>query len=237
MIVRAKRRRHVASGYYIDLEGFSLERFRHILETGEVLPGRKVLKEKTAERFAALEAMGITNMKELIDALKTKKRLERSAQESGLPVDYLTVLRREANSYLPNPVNLRDIPDVNPEYVKRLDALGIKHSKHLFERTVTLADRAELSKLSGVPDDALLELVKMSNLARIYGVGPVYARLLYDTGADTLDKIDKCSPEDLLQRLHEVNDEKKYTKPMPILKDVEDTIEFARDLRKVTEYE
>lgn len=227
----------MASGYYIDLEGFSLERFRHTLETGEVLPGRTVLKEKTAERFATLESMGVTNLQELIDALKTRKRLERFSQESGLPADYLTILRREANSYVSSPVNLRDIPVVNPEYVESLDALGIKHTKHLFERTVTPEDRAALSKLSGVPDSAMLELVKLSNLARITGLGPVFARIIYEAGAGTLEKLEQCSPEDLLARLHEVNDEKKYTKPMPILKDVRHTIETAGELPKVTEYQ
>jgi hypothetical protein len=35
--------------YHISLEEFSLERFKRILETSEMLPGRRVLKENTAE--------------------------------------------------------------------------------------------------------------------------------------------------------------------------------------------
>ncbi len=77
----------MAEQYHVDLEQFSLERFRHILETGKVLPSRKILKEKIPERFAILESMGIRNLKELIGALSTKKKVERFSQESGLPQD------------------------------------------------------------------------------------------------------------------------------------------------------
>lgn len=36
----------MADQYHIDPGQFSLERLRHILETSEALPGRKVLREK-----------------------------------------------------------------------------------------------------------------------------------------------------------------------------------------------
>ncbi len=226
----------MADQYHIDLEKFSLEKFRHVLETSELLPGRKVLKENISERFEILESMGIRNLKELIDVLKTKKRMERFAQESGLPKDYLVILRREANSYIPKPFNLEKIPEVNPEHIARLAAVGIKHTKHLFERARSRSDRAELSRLADVPSGDLLELVKMSDLARIGGVGPVFARLLYEVGADTLEEFLKRSPDELFERLHAINKEKRYTRIMPSLKDIRHCIGTARELPKVIEY-
>ena len=71
------------------------------METGEVLPDRKILQEKIPERFTIWGPMGIKNLKDLIDALKTKAKIDTFAQKSGLPQDYLVVLRREANSYIP----------------------------------------------------------------------------------------------------------------------------------------
>jgi predicted flap endonuclease-1-like 5' DNA nuclease len=226
----------MADPYHIDLEQFSMERFRHILETSELLPGRKVLKEKIAERFAILESMGIRNLKELMEALKTKKRVESFSQESGLPQDYLVILRREANSYVPKPFNLKDIPGVDPEYIERLAAVGIKHTRHLFEQARSKSARAELSRLADVPSDDVLELVKLSDLARIGGVGPVFARLLYEAGADTLEELSKRPPSELFERLHATNKEKRYTKIMASLKDVRHCIETARELPKVIEY-
>jgi len=226
----------MADQYHIDLEQFRLERFKQILETSELLPGRRILKERVSERFGMLESMGITNLKELIAALGTKKKAERFAQESGLPRDYLVILRREANSYMPKPFNLSGIPGVDPKHIERLAALGIKNTKHLFERARSKSDRAELARLADVPSSNLLELVKLSDLARIGGVGPVFARLLYEAGADTIEKFLKRSPDELLERLHAINKEKEYTRIMPSLKDIAYCIETARELPKAVEY-
>ena len=42
--------------YYIDLEGFSLERLKRSFESGEVLPGRLILRENIDARFEILAA-------------------------------------------------------------------------------------------------------------------------------------------------------------------------------------
>ena len=226
----------MADQYHIDLEQFSLEKFKRILETSELLPGRVVLKEKLAERFAILESTGISNLNEFIEALKTKGRLERFAQESGLPKDYLVILRREANSYLPKPFNLKDIPGVAPAHIERLASVGIKHTRHLFERARSKRDRAELSRLADVPGADLLELVKLSDLARIGGVGPVFARLLYEAGADSLEAFLRRSPEELFERLNAINAEQGYTRIMASLKDIKRCLETAKELPQVVEY-
>ena len=223
--------------YHIDLERISLGRFRHILGSKDLLPGRMVLRDRLSERFEILDSLGISSLKDLTEALRTKGRVEEFSRESGLPRDYLRVLRREANSYVAKPFNLKNIPGVEPEYVERLTSLGVRHTKHLFERARSRSDRAELSRLADVPESDLLELVKLSDLARIGGVGPVFARILYEAGADTLEEFLKRSPDELIESLHEINDEKKYTKSMPTLKDIDYCIETARELPKVVEYE
>lgn len=226
----------MADPYCIDLEQFSLERFGHILETKDILPGRRILQEKMSERFAVLASMGIENLNELRKALKTKSGREKIAQESGLPEEYLAILQREVNSYISKPFNLGDIPEVDPEYLEKLASVGIKHTKHLFKRARSKRDRAELSELADVPEDALLELVKLSDLARIVGVGPVFARLLYEAGADTLEAFLDRSPDELLEELHAINDEKGYTRIMPTVKDIEYCFETAKYLPRAVEY-
>lgn len=222
--------------YYIDLERFSLERFKNTLEAGELLPGRRILKEKIPERFAILESMGIKNLKDLTHALNTKQKVERFSQESGLPSDYLIILRREANSYKPKPANLSGFPEVDPEYIERLAAMGVKHTKHLFDRARASKDRAELSRQARIPSGDLLELVKLSNLVRVSGVGPVFARMLYEAGIDTLEKLSDSSADELFERLVAVNEEGQYTKADFSARDVQYCISMAKELPKAIEY-
>ncbi len=222
--------------YHIDLEDFELEKFRKKLETGELLPGRRILKEKIAQRFQTLESKGIKNLKDLWEALKTKRRVERFSEETGLPQDYLVILRREVNSYMPKPANLKDIPGVNPQHIERLAAVGVKHTKHLFERARSRDDRIELSRLANVPGDDLLELVRLSDLVRIGGVGPVFARIIFDAGIDTLEKLSSSAPDKLFEELLAINRQKQYTRADFTVKDVQHCINMARQLPKAIEY-
>jgi hypothetical protein len=223
--------------YYIDLEGFSLERLRRIFETQEVLPARQVLKEDIAGRFGVLAAHGIQSLGDVVAALKTKARIEAFAEQSGLPRDYLVILGREARSYLPKLVYLRDILGVDPEHVEALSAVGIRHSKHLFERGRTAADREALSEETGVPPEDLLELVKLSDLARVRGMGPAFVRLFYEGGADTIETLARWNPEALWEALHNLNRERGITSVVPPLKDLVQYVEMAQDLPKMIEYE
>jgi predicted flap endonuclease-1-like 5' DNA nuclease len=202
-----------------------------MLETKDILPGRRILLEKIDERFAMLASMGIENLADLRSALKSKAKREAFSQESGLSLDYLVILRREVNGYVSRPFNLEKIPGVDPEYVERLAAVGVKHTKQLFKRAMSLADRAALAEQAGVPDDALLELVKLSDLARIVGVGPVTARLLYDVGVDTPEVFLSHSVDDLLEKLRAVEEGASLT-----TKDIAYCLETAQYLSKAVEY-
>jgi hypothetical protein len=98
------------SGYYLDLGKFSLKKLKGLLKSTRLLPSQQILQEKIDERFACLEGNGIENLEQLQKALKTKSAVQSFAEATGLPPDYLTILRREVNSYLPKPVDLKDFP-------------------------------------------------------------------------------------------------------------------------------
>lgn len=220
----------MADGYFIDLKEYELGQFRRRLETGDVLPGRVILKEKLRERFDILEAMGIENLQDISVALKNKASIRQFSEKSGLPVDYLMILRREVNSYVPKPFDIGGIPGIDPVHTGRLAAAGIRTTKQLFERAKTRADRTALSKATGVPEADLLELAQLSDLARINGVGPVFARLFHDAGVCSVEALLACQPVEAFERLKAVNAEKKYTRIMATLKDVQWCVEIARKL-------
>jgi predicted flap endonuclease-1-like 5' DNA nuclease len=110
-------------------------------------------------------------------------------------------------------------------------------SKHLFDRAKTKRQRAELSEELGIPPEVMLELVKLSDLARIVGVGPVFARILREAGTDRLETFVTQSPDELLAKTREAMASRGYTPGHIREEDMEYCLETARLLPQVVEYE
>lgn len=227
----------MTSQYHMDLTQFSLEQFRHVLETGERLPSEQILGDEISERFVILASMGINNLQDLTAALRTKKKLAQFSQESGLPQDYLTVLRRRAGTYTPRPVPLKRMPGVDPDAVERLAGVGIKDSRQLFPQVQSGQERADLATHAGMSGKVLLELTKLSDLVRAPYVGPVFARLFYEAGADTLERLATSQPEELAARIRTVNEEKTLTKAaLPTAEHMVSWLEIVKMIPQTIEY-
>ena len=218
--------------YYLDLSQISLAQFQHRLETEDVLPGRRILQEQTAARFRTLADMGISNLQELREALKTKKRLSQFAQESELSPEYLTILRREVNSYRPGAVSLKAFPGVDEEGVARLSAAAIKNSHQLFNQTRTTGQQTALSQQTGTGLETLHELIALSDLVRISGVGPVFARMLYDVGVKSTASLAEAQAAPLFSQLCDLNKAKMVTKVAFSERDMATCIKLAQMLPK-----
>lgn len=224
--------------YGIDLDGLSLEFLRATIEEGYLLPSEKVLTESVQDRFAKLESMGISSLGHLADSLSTKKKIERFSEDSGIPLEYLVVLRRRVGLYTPEPKPLNRMIGIDSKHIDSLAALGIKDTRQMFERVKHRQGRTELAKQSSIPEDILLELTKMTDLSRAPYVGPVYARLLYEAGADTLEKLSASDPARLLDKLREINNKLRLTKGgLPTsVPEMESFLGIVRMIPKAIEY-
>ena len=212
--------------FQIDLEKYSLKKFKKSLQKRDMIPSRKSLKDDLDSRFEALEKCGITNLKELIDALNTKQKIEDFSQETGLSTQYLTVLNREAKSYRSKPIRLDKFPGLEPKYLDRLDALGIRNTRQLFVEAQAKSSRKRLSKETGIPMEALNELTGLSDLSRVYGVGPVFARMIYDVGIHSVKKFIQYTAEDFI-RIYEEQTQKKADFGIA---EIQFSLELAREL-------
>ena len=176
----------MSDSYGIDLEAFSLAALQDVLAHGDLLPSHRVLRDNLAAHFATLAAHGITNVQQLVNTLTTKAAVERFAAQTGIPRDYLTLLRRHVRGYIPNPVNLAAIPGLDVEVVKRLAAVGITTTRHLSEQARTRAARAALVQQIGIAAPVMEELMQLTDLARIGWVGPIGVCLFHEAGAHTV---------------------------------------------------
>jgi len=194
--------------YHINLEEYSLQKFKRNLEVRDMIPSRVSLKDDLDERFSMLESADITNLKELIEALKTKQKIEQFSKETGLSIQYLTLLNREAKSYLPNPVRLDKFPGISNTVIEKLGAVGIKNSRHMFNAAQDKVDRERLAQKSEIPIAILDELVGLSDLSRVYGVGPVFARMIYDVGIHSIRDFVRYTAEQFIE-IYEIQTQKK----------------------------
>ena len=225
------------TGYYLDLEAVSLEKLKQQLKSARLLPSQKILGEAVDERIACLQQHGIENLMQLQAVLKSKSDIQWLSEATGLSIEYLTILRREVNSHQPKPIALKDFPDVDPDVVQKLLQLGVKNTFQLFPKVLSPDDRIAFSKQHQIDHAALLELTKLTDLARLKWVGPKFARLLLESGYDTVEKVATSDAEELYVTLMRVNAEKNIYAGRLGFEDIEQWVKFAvQDVPRVIQY-
>lgn len=211
--------------YHMNLGRYTLEKFQKSLAAREMIPSRVMLKEHLGKRMTILKECGINNLKELITRLKNRDAIASFSKESGLSSEYLTLVKREASSYLPTPIKLSAFPGVDPVTTTALEAHGIKQSKHLFTRLQQMKS-SELAKQTGISHGELKELASLADLGRLYGVGPVFARLIYDTGVHSIADFVTYTGEEFIL----LYEQKMGKKADFGLADINFSLEMAREL-------
>jgi hypothetical protein len=106
----------------------------------------------------------------------------------------------------------------------------------MIEAGRTRKAREELAIKTRIPIKIILELVKLSDLARIYGVKSVRARLYYDAGVDTVEKMAKWNPEKLRAMLIGFVEKTGFDGIAPLPKEAEFTVAEAKKLPEIVEY-
>ena len=120
-------------GYYIDLQEISIDRYKSILKTANMIPSWRSLKVNVDQNLDLIKEQHVHNLEELQKALKTKSMLQEFSKKSGLREDYLAVLRRVVNGYHPKPNRIKDFPNVDEAVAKKLEDIGIRNTLTLYE--------------------------------------------------------------------------------------------------------
>ncbi|WP_305043766.1 DUF4332 domain-containing protein, partial [Geoalkalibacter sp.] len=82
----------------------------------------------------------------------------------------------------------------------------------------------------------LLKWINNSDLFRIKGVGQEYADLLEQAGVDTVPELAQRKPENLHQKMTELNEQKKLVRKLPTLDQVQSWVAQAKELPRVIHY-
>lgn len=118
----------------------------------------------------------------------------------------------------------------------RLYNAGVGKASALLEQGATPEGRRELAAESGLSEEAVLAAVKRADLMRISGVGVVYASLLQAAGVETVPDLARRNPENLAEKMAEVNETAAIAQDLPSADMVADWVEQAKDLPRVITY-
>jgi hypothetical protein len=132
-------------------------------------------------------------------------------------------------------LKLKDFVGVDPQVAKILSSHGVRTAAQLLAITRSKTDREKLSEKSKIPEDSIFELVKLSNLARIPGLKQKRARLFYDAGLDTLDKIASYKdPKDLVNHFATFVERTGFDGRAVSLAEAQLTLGMAQYLKPIT---
>lgn len=131
---------------------------------------------------------------------------------------------------------LAKIEGIGEKYAAKLQEAGVNTLEGLLERGKTPQGRKALSEATGISEKLILEWVNLADLFRIKGIGEEYSDLLEEAGVDTVMELAQRNPENLLAKMTEINEQKKLVRRLPVLSQVQDWVEQAKNLPRVIEY-
>ena len=196
-------------GYYIDLKRISIDQYKEILESADLIPSWMILKENIDKNLDIIKTHNIQNLDELHKKIKNKSKVQEFALQSGLPENYLSVLRRVINGYQPKPNKIKDFPCIAEDIVKKLEVLGFKKTIQLYEEILTTEKRNELSRKTGIGEDEIMKLAKLTDLSRIRWVNHTFAYVLLEAGYDTAKKVANADYNKMYEKIKQLNKERE----------------------------
>ena len=136
-----------------------------------------------------------------------------------------------------SPFKLKEFRGVDSKAVSALEAAGIKNINQMLKRGKTPKMREEIAAATGISTEKILELVKLSDLARIPGVKTIRARLYHDAGVDTVEKMAGWNTDPLYVFMAEFVERTGFDGTAPLRGEVLFTINTAKALPRVVEFE
>jgi predicted flap endonuclease-1-like 5' DNA nuclease len=133
-------------------------------------------------------------------------------------------------------VPLEKVEGIGKISAQKLSWAGIESTETLLERGATRRGRQVIAGETGLSSKRILEWVNHVDLFRIKGVGEEYAELLEEVGVKNMMELAHSSPENLAERIAQVNEARKLVRRQPSLKVVKRWVKEAQKLPQIVEF-
>jgi predicted flap endonuclease-1-like 5' DNA nuclease len=124
---------------------------------------------------------------------------------------------------------------ISLEVRRKLKRQGISYTHQLLREAGNAEQRRRLAERSRIDELALLRLVRRADLARVKGVGAIFADMLEMVGVEHVTALAQQDPLDLRARLYQLNAAERLARRAPTLGEVQQWIAQARALPGVVE--
>ena len=119
---------------------------------------------------------------------------------------------------------------VGAEVRARLKVGGINYADQLLAAAGTPEKRRALREATGLDAAVVERLARRADLARIRGIGAVFADMLEAVGVDHVEPLRRAAPAELHGRLRAFNRAERLARRSPTPEEVEDWVRQARAL-------
>ena len=122
-----------------------------------------------------------------------------------------------------------ELHNVNKSVADTLINAGFDSSEQLLSAAATPEERRELSQATGIAESDLLEMINRAEMARIDGIGKIYADLLAAAGVNTVLELSTQNYRVLHGRIKEVAAQ-HHVRRVPNPATIEDWVAYAKEL-------
>jgi len=133
-------------------------------------------------------------------------------------------------------VPLEKVEGIGKISAQKLSWAGIESAETLLERGATRRGRQVIAGETGLSSKRILEWVNHVDLFRIKGVGEEYAELLEEVGVKNMMALAHSSPENLAEKIAQVNEARNLVRRQPSLKVIKRWVKEAQKLPQIVEF-
>lgn len=124
---------------------------------------------------------------------------------------------------------------ISLEVRMKLRRQGVSYTHQLLREAGSAEQRRRLAARSRIDEVTLTRLVRRADLARIKGIGAIFADMLEMIGVEQVAALAEQDPVDLHARLHELNAAERLARRSPTPEEVQQWIIQARALPRLGE--
>ncbi|GGZ47658.1 DUF4332 domain-containing protein [Mesonia mobilis] len=131
---------------------------------------------------------------------------------------------------------IETIESIGPVTAEKLGKAEITTTEALLEKAASKSGRKSVAEASGISEGKILDFVNMADMMRIKGIGGEFAELLKASGVDTVKELRNRNAENLFEKMTSVNEEKKLTRRVPSVKQLQEFVDIAKDTEPMVTY-